>query len=308
MANQMSSWLGVDAKNIASGWPDPPQLSAPNIGELVKSILQNKLARDKMTQENIADTIKNVRQERQSNQYIKAAKEWGLIPQDYEAGGVGGATLGSNLAKLIQEQNQQGYMGDYYRAHSGLFGAQAEKERTIADYIKKYGTTPSSRGAGVDYSEHALGEVWIDEDSGLRMIQTTHGPKLAPVGVQPQTARTTAPNANMANQSTYDALQRQMFQLQNESAYEREANIKARKANVPFSRSDEMTQIQKQMDALNKPAATQDQDQTSGAGQTKMPSQKFGTEQDARNAGYQAGDTIQLFDPGTKTYRPYLLH
>ena len=82
-----------------------------------------------------------MRAERQSNAYIEAAKAANLIPQDYEAGGVGGATLGLVLAKLIQEQNQPVH-GDYYKAHTGLFGAQAEKERTIADYIKQYGTTP----------------------------------------------------------------------------------------------------------------------------------------------------------------------
>ena len=101
----MANWLS-NPENVGTGWKAPGDFQAPTIGNWWVRYLANKLLRDKMTQENIADTIKNVRGERQADKYLRLAKEWGIVPADYEAGGVGGAAYGSNLAKQIEAQRR----------------------------------------------------------------------------------------------------------------------------------------------------------------------------------------------------------
>ena len=137
-----SSWLGVDAPNIAHGWAPEPQLSAPNIGELVKSILANKLARDKMTQENIADTIKQIQQQRASKAYLAGAQQAGVIPWDVNTEGFGpyGGQYGSDLAKRVAEVKQQADLDKYHTALAGEATAHGNLYQTQSDYIDEYGT------------------------------------------------------------------------------------------------------------------------------------------------------------------------
>ena len=89
----MAGWL-QNTENIGTGWKAPGDFQAPNIGTLVGEILRNKLLRDKMTQENIADTIKNVQAQRQSQAYLEAAQQAGILPEgDLGPLGVKGASL-----------------------------------------------------------------------------------------------------------------------------------------------------------------------------------------------------------------------
>jgi hypothetical protein len=111
-----SDWLTTNALPITAGWGGPPQLSAPSIGGLVGDILRDRLAREKMTQENIAEAIKNIREERQSNAYLDQMKAAGLIPEDYAAGGLGGAKLGTTLAAAIRQQKEDALRAQYHAA------------------------------------------------------------------------------------------------------------------------------------------------------------------------------------------------
>jgi hypothetical protein len=171
------AWLGTDALPITAGWGGPPQLNAPSIGGLVGEILRDRLAREKMTQENIAEAIKNLREERQSNAYIDAAKAAGLIPQDYAAGGAGGAKYGTALAKMIQEKKEAEELArwrDRLRTGRGGGGGGA-------------GGAGGASGAG-DATETA-GLTKTDPTTGLVYVPAAKGGwKLGPQWMQPQIA------------------------------------------------------------------------------------------------------------------------
>jgi hypothetical protein len=162
------AWLGTDALPIVAGWGGPPQLNAPNIGELVKSILANKLARDKMGQENIADAIKNIREERQSNAYIDQLRAAGLLPEG-DIGGAYGAKNATTLAKMIQDKRE----------------ADA-----LAGYREKLGTAATTRAdAAADYASIDEPETYTDE-KGREWRKTRSGwtliPKYGQASITPQ--------------------------------------------------------------------------------------------------------------------------
>jgi hypothetical protein len=118
-------WLGVDAPNIAAGWGPPPQLHAAPISGLVEAIMRDRLVRQKMGQENISETIKNIQAQRAGSAYLAAAKNAGLIPES-DLSGAYGAKYGESLAdtilkqqKLEQDQREAEALQQY---RSGMLG------------------------------------------------------------------------------------------------------------------------------------------------------------------------------------------
>ena len=118
-----------------------PQLQGRDLGNTLAAILRDRLERQKLTGEGIAETIKNVRLDMQANKFIQSMKDAELIPVDYDAGGFGGAKLGEDLAGKIQAQrrldldaSQQDYMKPYY-------GAQTNEAEARANALWTYGST-----------------------------------------------------------------------------------------------------------------------------------------------------------------------
>jgi hypothetical protein len=202
-----------------------PKLDAPSIGPLVASILANRLARDKMTQESIADTIKNVRDERQSGEYLDAMKAAGLIPQDYDAGGLGGAKLGTGLAQMIQHQQE--------------FQAREEHRRAMEARIGGRGRGGSGGGGGGGSGSGYPETTWDDQGRewrpgpGGRWIPVTspHGSGTSggAAGPKPQTQ-----DQIMREQAK---LLEEKDQMDQEIASQRAANTAALKPDVPYTRS-----------------------------------------------------------------------
>jgi hypothetical protein len=192
------AWLGVDALPITAGWGGPPQLSAPSIGGLVGEILRDRLAREKMTQENIAEAIKNIREERQSNAYIEAAKAAGLIPQDYAAGGAGGAKYGTALAKMIQDKKE----ADALAAWRGRLGAGRGRGGGVSRGVGGGTEVPEDfYGLSVAPGRQAAGGPEIIEKDGIKyeVKRTSRGVRYERVPYQrPPPGPTREERANVA--------------------------------------------------------------------------------------------------------------
>lgn len=203
--------------NIAEGWGGPPQLSAPNIGNLVGEILRNKLLRDKMMQENIADTIKNIQQQRESAAYTEALQKAGLLPEgDYGGLGIKG---GESLADMIQRQKAEQAL----ETHRSAMEARIGRGR---------GGGGGGGGGGEGSAEPQT--VWKDG------IEWRPGPggRWIPMKSAGGTKAGEKPTDVAKAVKEELGLQETMVEHDKRIAAERAANIKALKPDVPYSQSD----------------------------------------------------------------------
>jgi hypothetical protein len=140
------AWLGTDALPITAGWGGPPQLHAAPIGDLVSSILRDRLLREESTKKSIANAIKQFQEQRASKAYLQMAQKARLLPADADLSGFGpyGMKAGDALARLIVHRQEQAarerYMKPYYEA-----------------LTKRAGREPIGRSSG---------KIWIPELNG----------------------------------------------------------------------------------------------------------------------------------------------
>lgn len=223
----MPGWLGVDADPISKGWGPAPQLQAPNISGLVSAILENRLTRDKMTQGNIADTIKQLQEQRQSQAYLEAAQQAGLLEGvDTEKLGALGIRGASDLAEQIRKKQDadslEAYRGDKLAARISSSGG--------------------GRGGGGGGGDAGGGELNIKYDpygnpyvvgprGGVKAITRGTGTSGGAAGPKPQTQ-----DQVMREQAR---LLEEKDAMDQEIATQRAANEKALKPNVPYTRQGE---------------------------------------------------------------------
>jgi hypothetical protein len=264
----MANWLESDARPISAGWGPEPNLSAPPIGELVKGILANRLGQQKLTQDTLSDAIKAQQSRNQDAAFAQALQNAGLT-QGQDISGVGG-TNATRLAQLIAQNAQD-------KDVDALHQAAAARDNALADAIKN-GTYGRGASTGVDFSEHPIGDTWIDPGTGITMYQTRTGPRPFASTLQPSTTRTQNQNQLLSEQNK---LLTQQGMLSQQSAAEQQQNMAAKKPNVPFSQADlynrnaaRLQELQRQLtmphaDQPNAQTDTgdqQDQSQTSGGG------------------------------------------
>jgi hypothetical protein len=263
----MASWLGVDTPNISTGWPGPQQLSAPNIGTTLAAILENKRRQQEDTQKALSDAIKNIQTQRQTSAYTEALRNAGLTSgQDISGLSQQQAT---GLAQLIQEQTPDTDV-------DALHQAAAARDNALADAIKN-GTYGRGASTGVDFSEHPIGDTWIDPGTGITMYQTRTGPRPFASPLQPSTTRTQNQNQLLSEQNK---LLTQQGMLSQQSAAEQQQNMSAKKPNVPFSQADlynrnaqRLQELQRQltMPQADQPNSGDTQDQTAQPSTTATP-------------------------------------
>jgi hypothetical protein len=205
------AFLEQDAKPLVAGWGPPQQLHAPDIGSTLGAILRNRIAQQQQTQDALTAAIKAQQDRNSSAAYIQAAQNAGVLPQgDYSGMSEKAA---SDLAQRIQDQTPD-------TDEDALHKAQAAQANAMADWIKS--GKPPGAAQGVDLSEHALGDIWIDPDTGIRMRQTTRGPQPLAVGIQSTNVRPPSQDQNIRLQS---ALSDQLDALNAAAENEKKANM-----------------------------------------------------------------------------------
>jgi hypothetical protein len=236
------AWLGTDALPIGAGWAPEPQLHAPDIGSLVRAVLENRQFQQTNTEKNIADTIKQLQAQQQSGAYGQALQNAGIVPQGVDVSGMSSVDL-ARLSSAIQDQTPD---TDEDAAKQAI----ANYHNAAANSLWTY---PGGKGtAGVDYSEHAPGDMWNDPDTGIKMRMTRYGPVPLNPSLQSPDVRPQNQNQQMSEQIKLMQRQTQLDQLQKA---EEAANIKALKPNVPFSAADEYNTNAARLRQLQQPHA-----------------------------------------------------
>ena len=171
----MANWLGNPEKVYSDR---DVSLSAAPIGTVLAAILHDKLQRQKMTQESIADTIKNVQAYRQRDAYTEALRNAGLT-QGQDISGLSDPDA-TRLAQLIQQQTPD-------TQRDALLEAQTKEANARAGLYEKYG---ENQGGG-DGGDGGANIVWkdgmafverYDKYGNVHLVQVR-----TPAGPKPQT-------------------------------------------------------------------------------------------------------------------------
>jgi hypothetical protein len=291
----MANFLSND-DSIQGKWGPPPKLDAAPIGAVLAALLHDKQVQQEQTRRAISDTIKNIQQQRASGAYLDAARQAGVLPEgalegvDSPYAGV----MGGKLADQIREQ------------------ADSTSRRSYEDAIRQRILDKTAAGDPGSLGGHEPGDSWQDAN-GRWWYQTKTGPHMLAMSGQDTNLRPVSEKDTYQierdKQKAVDDLQlwRKIEEQQNTALGAQTKDPKYQ--NVPFSRQSEEDQLRRDIEDIRR-RRTQPQtsgDQSSGQGQTTMPEQRFGSEQDARAAGHQAGEKVLIFDPATKQYRTAVL-
>jgi hypothetical protein len=317
------AWLGTDALPINAGWGPAPKLDAPNISYLVSSILNDRREREQQTQKNIADAIKNIQAQRQSGAYGQALQNAGIVPQGVDVSGLS-TPQSTELAKLIQDQSPdtesdtlktamaayynklattggtrgsprpftQGQQFNALKTQNATLGSQANE---LEEQNAGYGL-PADVPSGFGYMKNPDGTLRYakkpDEVAKPDLVSPTD---ILKGGNQPDWSGAIDPATGQPTMPTFTPevyKQRQAQSLARRQILEEQARVQQKILNPQNLNQTDVDQA--------------NQAQTNQA-QT-MPQQRFGSEDDARAAGYGSGDTVLLFDPASKQYRAAILH
>jgi hypothetical protein len=253
----MANWLESDARPISAGWGPEPNLSAPPIGGTLAAILENRRRQQEDTQKTLSDAIKAYQGRQSDAAYAQALQNAGLT-SGQDISGLN-STQATGLAQLIQDQTPDTDLDKLHQA--------------MANYYNTGGRNPS---AGVDFSEHAIGDTWIDPGTGITMYQTRTGPRPFASPLQPSTTRTQNQNQLLSEQNK---LLTQQGMLSQQSAAEQQQNMSANKPNVPFSQADLYNRNAARLQELQRQLTMPHADQpNSGAGDTQDQDNQINTQ------------------------------
>jgi hypothetical protein len=271
--------------SIQGKWGPPPKLDAAPIGAVLAALLHDKQVQQEQTRRAISDTIKNIQQQRASGAYLDAARQAGVLPEgalegvDSPYAGV----MGGKLADQIREQ------------------ADSTSRRSYEDAIRQRILDKTAAGDPGSLGGHEPGDSWQDAN-GRWWYQTKTGPHMLATPMQETAQRP------VSEKDTYQIEAEKLKEIENLQPWRKlqeQQDMTANRPNVPFARQAEEDQLRRDIEDIRR---RRSQPQASGGGgQTTMPEQRFGSEQDARAAGHQAGEKVLIFDPATKQYRPAVL-
>jgi hypothetical protein len=309
----------------------------------VGDILNNRLAQQKFQQEQFSDLAKTIQAQRQNEAFGEQASNAGLLP-GVDTSNMNVQQTAA-LAKLISEQGSEASLNAQRQAMAKWIGADkplaggrgggaSSSGGNTVDIYDDQGNYVTSAPSGSVLARQYLAKTYPSLNPGMTASQAAGQAKalgipeadffdssrhygyqtvpggvdqqgnavplpLSPdqdpseathVGIKPSTA--TNPNAPPI------IIPRSVF-----SGIRQGLGANDSSGNVTPSPGVRPADVQQAQQALQPGSSA-----PPPATQTQMPQQRFGSEADARGAGYGAGDTVMLFDPDSKQYRPAVLH
>lgn len=299
---------GAQGEPIVSGWGAAPELRAPEIGSLVTGILRNRLGQQELQQQTVADAIKNIQQQRADEAFVQAAQYNKLLPPgDYSGLSAKGA---GTLAELIQQQTPDTVLDALNRAKAGWYNRGARgggglDQPQPQTYTDPQGVTwrVGAGGRWVPMPKYAQ-QTGVPDSAYLDPDQTEFGDYTKQTGFVPgpgDYVRVGGIKGDVLPSEQFKVKARRLQGQQQGGTDTTDQTNDAGVTPTPIPYGQSIPNDQEPLPTIGGQGAPATQ-------QTTMPQQRFGSEADARAAGYRANDTVLIFDPDSKQYRAAVLH